>query len=344
VGSSRNLIIAIIAVGIGIIAGSLVTATQIFPYSLLQPLVERAERWAMRQADPDRNIPLAELRFADTTEEGFLDEQRTFQSKHLKGEITIPKGVFWPQEAEGEMLPIMSRNPHLFEGKTVMEIGTGSGIVSLFAAQLGAKKVVSTDISPKAIAAAKANAAALGYGDIVEPRLVPLDNMSAFSVIGADESFDIIISNPPYALDLDAPVNTAAVDTGDLGFSIVNGLDKHLNRDGSAILYYASMFYHGVMAKYARYRGFDVRNHDAVGLYQWEAETVFNNYMGRLLERENVDPDAFIFDYETDYGLSPQFLQNRGIRATDVKMKRLFRGEKGWFWYPGMIVIRHPDD
>jgi predicted RNA methylase len=325
-------------------AGTLITATQIFPYSLLQPLAERAERWAMQQADPDRNIPIAEQRFADTTDVGFLEEQRTFQSKHLQGQIIVPAGVFWPHEADGEMLPIMSRNPHMFEGKTVMEIGTGSGIVSLYAAQLGATKVVSTDISPKAIAAAKANAEALGFGDIVDPRLVPLDDMSAFSVIGADESFDIIISNPPYALDLDAPVNTAAVDTGDLGFSIVNGLDKHLNPDGSAILYYASMFYHGVMAKYARYRGFDVRNHDAVGLYPWEAETLFNAYMGRLLERENVDPNAFIFDHETDYGLSKEFLQNRNISAGDIKMKRLFRGEKGWFWYPGMIVIRHPDD
>ncbi|MBS94489.1 MAG: hypothetical protein CL799_08635 [Chromatiales bacterium] len=251
--------------------------------------------------------------------------------------------MFWPNEAEVKMLPIMSRNKQFFEGKTVMEIGTGSGIVSLYAAQLGAKKVVATDISPEAIAAANANAEGLGLSDIVDFRLVPLDDMSAYSVIDENESFDVIISNPPYALDLDAPVNTAAVDTGDLGFSIIRGLDKHLNKDGITILFYGSMFYHGVMAKFARYSGYDVRNHDSVVLYRWEAETLFNSYMSKLLEREHVDPNAFVFDHEKDYGLSQKFLANEALTPARVKYKRLIPGERGFNWYPGMMVIRHPD-
>jgi predicted RNA methylase len=216
--------------------------------------------------------------------------------------------------------------------------------VSLNAARLGASKVVSTDISPEAVAAARNNAEAMGFDDVMEVRLVPEDDISAFSALRSDEQFDIIISNPPYALDLDAPANTAVVDRGDLGFSIVRGLDQHLAADGSAILFYGSAFYHDVMAKFARHSGFNVRNHVSVGLFPWEAETLFNSYLKRLLEVEGMDTNTFSFNYKTDQSLRNDFLKNTNISASTGRKGRLFEDEKGWFWYPGMMVIRHPEN
>lgn len=57
-------------------------------------------------------------------------------------------------------------NPQLFEGKVVMDIGCGTGILSLFAAKAGAKKVIAIDASDMCKEAAKI-VALNGYEDII---------------------------------------------------------------------------------------------------------------------------------------------------------------------------------
>ena len=80
-------------------------------------------------------------------------------------------GVFYAGEAIKCVLPLMKENRELFEGKTILEIGTGSGIIGIYAAKLGAKKVVVTDINKTAISCANQNAKALQVASIMETRL-----------------------------------------------------------------------------------------------------------------------------------------------------------------------------
>lgn len=239
--------------------------------------------------------------------------QQTFYSERLGAEMTLLAGVFPPQEAEGYVLPFLADHPQLFRDKVVFEIGTGSGLISLFAAKLGARKVICSDISETALACVRLNAEKLGYAAIIEPRLVPAHDMSAYSVLKPGEKFDTLISNPPYSLDLDADHNTALVDNGDLGFSIIRGLDAHLAEDGTAALFYATLFFHGAMEKFARYSGFDVRAHTAMGMAPWELEPLFNHYLARLLEAEKLPKDAFRF-YKEELPFASVF-DNRGPSA-----------------------------
>jgi 16S rRNA G1207 methylase RsmC len=284
-----------------------------------------------------------EAQYSETATVGKYTNTKTVRSAIIGGDLIIPPGVFMPGEAEAKVLPLMQAHPELFKGKTVLEIGAGSGPISIFAAKLGATKVVSTDINPDAVAAIEANADSLGVGDIVEARLVSLDDMSAYAVIQPGEKFDIIISNPPYALDLDAPVNTAATDTGELGFSIVRGFEEHLNPDGMALLYYDSLFYHQVMKKYARYEGYSVISHNPIGLYTWAAETLFNSYLRRLLEKENMPADTISFKRDKD-GLTWMYLRNQCLDPDWAGYQKLFPASDDNEYYPGWMTITSSED
>ncbi|MDP6436970.1 MAG: methyltransferase [Gammaproteobacteria bacterium] len=336
----------ILLVCAGLVIGAVMVQFNIFPVSALKSALKpsappvqanNAPRFTGETVAPqvDQSIP------GDTSQQGLITEPLLWKSKHLQAAINVPVGVFHPHEGEWTMGPIMENNAELFKGKRVMEIGTGSGLISLIAAKHGAVKVVATDINPAAIESVTMNAEALGYGDIVEGRLVGPEDMSAYAVINDDEQFDVILSNPPFALDLDAPGNDAVTDTGELGFSIVRGLKKHLASNGTVILLYDSLFYHQVMVKYAEYMGYDVRNNNPNGMYGWAAEALFNSYLQRLLESEKVPQDAFSFNYHTDEALEIRYLRNFALNPKQINYQPLFDPPSRQRYYAGFIVIRN---
>ena len=150
--------------------------------------------------------------------------------------------VFWEAE-DSVSLRKLIRETNLVQDKRVLEIGTGTGLISLCCLQAGASAVVATDINPQAVANAQYNCFQLDIPSASEKfdvRLVGADNSGAFEVIANGEQFDVIISNPPWEDGTVQKIEDYAfIDTQfALLESILSGLDQHLTANGEAYLAY----------------------------------------------------------------------------------------------------------
>jgi release factor glutamine methyltransferase len=78
-------------------------------------------------------------------------------------------------------------------GKSVADVGTGSGIIALAAARAGAARVVAVDINPDAARSAGENTRLNGLSDRCHALCSNL-----LSAVAPQPLFDVILSNPPY--------------------------------------------------------------------------------------------------------------------------------------------------
>lgn len=81
-------------------------------------------------------------------------------------------------------------NKHAFEGKVVLDVGTGTGILSFFAAQAGAKRVYAVEGSVGMARNAQILVNANGYEDVI--KVIP----GKIEEIELPEKVDVIISEP----------------------------------------------------------------------------------------------------------------------------------------------------
>ncbi len=155
------------------------------------------------------------------------------------GEIVQFESVFWEPDDTVSLRELITEDLAA-NGRKVLEIGTGTGILGILCLQNGADKVVATEINPAAVANARYNAAMLATDLEMKVRQVPKGSPQAFSVIGRGERFDLIISNPPWA---DGKIHSDA----DYAYydpdfvlmdSLLDGLPQHLNPGGRCLLAY----------------------------------------------------------------------------------------------------------
>ncbi|MFK7736813.1 MAG: methyltransferase [Pirellulaceae bacterium] len=149
--------------------------------------------------------------------------------------------VFWEPDDTSSLRDWL-RNAETIQGSQILEIGTGTGIISITALKAGARKVVATDINPNACTNANYNKEALGLSGELEVRQVSKVAPAAFSVIGVEEKFDFIISNPPWE---DAEVREVAAHAlYDPDFELLDGLlvdgREHLEPGGLLLLAYGA--------------------------------------------------------------------------------------------------------
>lgn len=78
---------------------------------------------------------------------------------------------------------------HLVAGDHVLDVGTGSGILAIAAARLGAGRVVAIDVNPHACRVARANVGHNGFD-----RVVPVAAGTP-NILGRVAGFDLVLAN-----------------------------------------------------------------------------------------------------------------------------------------------------
>lgn len=75
--------------------------------------------------------------------------------------------VFWEPDDTLSLRQRIAADSRL-RGAAVLEVGTGSGLISLCCLQAGAARVVATDLNPAAVENARENGRLLGFGERLE--------------------------------------------------------------------------------------------------------------------------------------------------------------------------------
>ncbi|MFQ6096889.1 MAG: 50S ribosomal protein L11 methyltransferase [Armatimonadota bacterium] len=154
----------------------------------------------------------------------------------LGARITILPHVFVPQDEN--VVNLLADRLRLPEAATVLDMGTGTGVLAFVAANAGAARVIATDNSPYAVRNARLNAERLGLTDRVHVR-GPADLFDAV----ADERFDVVIFNAPWVCGEAKTLYEAAI--YDEGFRVLRRflaqVAAFLTDDGRVLLIYGDI-------------------------------------------------------------------------------------------------------
>ncbi|PND55105.1 methylase [Mycobacterium sp. ENV421] len=107
----------------------------------------------------------------------------------LQSSVAAVPGVYAPQHDSQLLIEAMTLTGAV-TGRRVVDLCTGSGVIAIAAAQLGARSVTAFDICPKAVRCAADNADDAGVG--VDAQL------GTWCDAVAAGPFDLVVSNPPY--------------------------------------------------------------------------------------------------------------------------------------------------
>ena len=166
------------------------------------------------------------------TDQWQLQRQQLFKSvppegrkvRYLDKEFLVYPDTFWPF---ADSLPLV-KHFQITPGESVLDVGTGSGVIGVFACDRGAARVVGVDINPAAIRSATHNARMHGFAGTMKVLQSDL-----FNALG-DERFDVVTANLPFR-NKPAP-DVVAMSQWDTDFKtntrFFEGVGRHLNPKG----------------------------------------------------------------------------------------------------------------
>ncbi len=119
------------------------------------------------------------------------------------------------------------------KSKSILEIGTGSGVIALMLAQISHAKITAIDIDKNSISQAQKNISNSKW-----PKQIIAQNISFQDFIkSSNKTFDLVISNPPFfynSLRSEKEQNNLAKHNDNLSYEdLIFGVKKALEKNGS---------------------------------------------------------------------------------------------------------------
>lgn len=169
-------------------------------HSIAQYLIEELTGITPSQlrCDPDCELEIPSLEhLIGELQQGRPVQYVTRKAYFLDYPFKVGEGVLIPRPETEELAAwIISAERH---ARTLLDIGTGSGCLAVtLAKELSPLRVFAADISEEALAIARENARLLGAG-VTFRQADALHNLEEVF----PESFDVIVSNPPYVPEHD---------------------------------------------------------------------------------------------------------------------------------------------
>lgn len=145
-------------------------------------------------------------------------------------DLLVLDGVFTPEKSISFTTALLAEQTNNLAGKTVLDMGCGTGALALYAAKQGASHVLAVDIDEHALTNTRMNVTNNERSDFIEVRKSNL-------FCNVQESFDIIFAN--------LPINDyfwkSASDTLSVVERFLTDYPAHLNPGGCAYLAWGSM-------------------------------------------------------------------------------------------------------
>ncbi|MDO8565783.1 MAG: tRNA (adenine(22)-N(1))-methyltransferase TrmK [Candidatus Moranbacteria bacterium] len=164
-------------------------------------------------------------------------EKVPYSVEVLGKEFVVYPDVFSPKyfhdtEIFASHLPITS-------GQSFLEIGPGTGVISIVAVYKGAERVVAIDINPQAVANTQANIEAHHLEERVSVRFGNL-----YSALEEGEKFDTIFWNVPFGLVSESGLSDLEKSIYDSGYQSIERFvieaKRHMNSPGRLLIGFSS--------------------------------------------------------------------------------------------------------
>ena len=109
-------------------------------------------------------------------------------------ELNVPGRVHFPPPSSIDLAKILD----VKAGESVLDLGCGTGLLSIAAAKMGARRVVATDLDPQALETTASNARASGVEEQIEVRAGSwYDALGQVADVGKGGRFEVIMATPP---------------------------------------------------------------------------------------------------------------------------------------------------